>query len=205
MKIAIFALLLAVVLANSISGKDGIMKFEKDSNPELPFGMTFKGTINPVNEEENESEVFLRLAEELIPMARSKMTDPKKGGLNVSRRWCFGNTGDAFSLCIDLSAYLKLGWEVEAFGESSLYNVTYGPFVSFGIQGNISTSSYPAEVVLVNTLHIIDIAAPTLLLVSSERICASSEYQIWVPQLITEIATNLLQCQRSVPDMTPWT
>ena len=204
MKIIVFALLLAIALGASMTQKDGNLHFEADSHPESPIGVFMKGMINPLNENDNSAETFLRLAEQLIPLASSSLKDKQHGGLEFYRRWCFGNVGDAVAVCVYVNAELWVGWRVGQLGMTGSYNVTYTPFTLFRAGANASASSFPAEVSYGAYFSIVDIQVPVNLLLAQSQICYSARFAMLPTGAYTAIVTNLLQCQRSIPDMTPW-
>ena len=205
MKIIILALLIAVAFTASVAEKNGKLHFEADSNPELPFGLTMKGLINPLNEAENNLETFFRLAGELIPLAQSSMNDKQASNLQYSRQWCFGGgAGAAFSTCVNLNAELWVGWRVNLLGATGSFNVTYTPFTMFRAGTNVSASSFPAEVSYGGFFSIVDIQVPVNLLLAQTQICYSARFAMLPTAAYTAITTNLLQCDRSIPDQTNW-
>lgn len=204
MKILILAILLVAAFAANMVEKDGKLHFEADSNPESPVGLLMKGLVNPRNEAENNVQTFFRLAEQLIPLAQSSMNEAKPGSLKFSRAWCFGQTGDAFSLCIYANAELWVGWRVSQLGTTGAYNVTYTPFTELRAGANASAASYPAEVSYGGYISVVDIQIPVNLLLAQSQICYSATFNMYPTGAYTSINTNLLQCERSVPDLTPW-
>ena len=204
MKIIILAILLVAVLAANMVEKDGKLHFEADSHPESPIGFLMKGLVNPRNEADNNVQTFFRLAEQLIPLAQSAMNDAKPGSLKYSRAWCFGQTGDAISVCIYANAELWVGWRVSQLGQTGSYNVTYTPFTALRAGGNVSAASYPAEVSYGAYFSVVDIQVPVNLLLAQSQICYSARFAMLPTAAYTSITTNLLQCQRSIPDLTAW-
>ena len=204
MKIVILALVLAVAFSATMMQKDGSIHFEQDSNPESPVGLFMKGKVNPRDDSDSNVETFFRLAEQLIPMAQSKLSDNEAGKLQYFRRWCFGNTGDAISVCINANAEWWVGWRVGHVGGTGLYNVTYTPFTFLRGGFNASASSYPAEVSYGGYFSFFDIQVPVNLLLSDTQICYSGTFNMYPTSAYTAINTNLLQCERSIPDRTDW-
>lgn len=203
MKIIVFAILLIAVFGASMVEKDGQLHFEADSHPESPIGMLMKGFVDPKDEGANSVQTFLRLAEQLIPLAQSKVNE-KPGSLTYFRQWCTGAVGDAFNVCIFVNAELYIGWRVSQVGFTGSYNVTYTPFTLFRAGANASASSYPAEVSYGAYFSIVDIQVPVNLLLAQSQICYSARFAMLPTAAYTAIAANLLQCERSIPDMTPW-
>uniref|UniRef100_A0A7S3JNU9 Uncharacterized protein n=1 Tax=Euplotes harpa TaxID=151035 RepID=A0A7S3JNU9_9SPIT len=199
----LIAFMIAAATAASIAEKNGKLHFEADSNPSSPIGLLMKGLINPRNEGENNVQTFFRLAEQLIPLAESKLAD-KPGNYKFTRYWCYGTAGDAISVCFYMNAELWVGWRVGQIGKTGSYNVTYTPYTLFRAGGNASASSYPAEVSYGAYFSIVDIQIPVNLLLAQTQICYSATFAMAPTQAYTAISTNLLQCMRSVPDMTPW-
>ena len=200
----IVALLVLSVWGASMVEKDGKLHFEADSHPESPISVMMKGLINPRDETENNVQTFFRLAEQLIPMAEAAMTDDSPGGYKWYRYWCYGGTGQLFSFCVYAGAELWVGWRVSQIGFTGSYNVTYTPFTYFRAGGNASASSYPAEVSYGAYFQIVDITIPVNLLLAQTQICYSATFNMAPTEAYTAISTNLLQCLRSIPDMTPW-
>jgi hypothetical protein len=205
MKVYIMIVLLfAAAFGASILEKEGQIHFEHDSSPESPIGLLMKGLINPQDKSQNTVATFFRLAEQLIPLAQSTMDAEKPGNLQWSRSWCVGNLGDAFSLCFFANAELWVGWRVTQLGETGSYNLTYTPYSYFRVGGNASASSYPAEVSIGAYFSVYDVQLPVNLLLAQSQICYSARFALLPTSAYTSVNTNLLQCQRSVPDMTPW-
>lgn len=203
--IIMLALVLAAVFAANVVEKEGKLHFEADSHPESPIGLLMKGLINPKNEGENNIQTFFRLAEQLIPLAQNSMSDKTSSNLKFTRFWCYGSAGDAISVCFYANAELWVGWRVSQLGVTGSYNVTYTPFTLFRAGGNASASSYPAEVSYGAYFGIVDLQLPINLLLAQRQICWSARFALMPTSAYTSITTNLLQCQRSVPDLTPWT
>ena len=206
MKIVILALLVAAVFGASMIHKDGKVNFEVDTSPESQVGFTMKGSLNPQNDDESSVETFFRLAEQLIPLAQSSLNEKKDGSsLQFYRQWCFfGGVGSAISVCAYANAELWVGWRVDHDGGLGLYNVTYTPFSYFQGGVNVSAASYPAEVSYGGYLQVYNLEVPINVKLGENAICWSGDFFLYPTSAFTAINTNLLQCQRSVPDMTPW-
>ena len=201
----ILALLFCVSWTYSVSHTpEGEIEFMADPNPDSPLSIMMKGIINPEDETKNDVKTFFRLAEELIPMASASVGDGNEGKLGLTRYWCYGGTGQAFSLCVYGYAELYVGWKVRQFGESGSYNLTYVPFAYLRAGGNGSVSSYPAEVAYGVYFSITEVELPVNLLLASNQICYSARFDKFPTALYTVINANLLQCERSIPDRTPW-
>ena len=205
MKFVIIALLIASAFCASMVEKDGNLHFEADSSPELPVGLTMKGLVNPTNEADNNIETFLRLAGELIPLAQSSMNDKESNKLQYNRQWCFGGgAGSAFSSCVNLNAELFVGWRVYLEGETGSFNVTYVPFTLFRAGANVTASSFPAEVAFGGYFSVVDLQVPVNLLIAQTQVCYSARFALYPAAAYTSITTDLLQCERSIPDQTSW-
>ena len=197
-------LILGLCSAATVTEKEGLLHIEADSHPESPIALLMKGVINPQNEGENNVQTFFRLAEQLIPLAESAFNSEKPGHLQWARYWCYGGTGELFSLCVYVTAELWVGWRVEHEGITGQYNLTYTPFTYFRAGGNASAASYPAEVAYGAYFQIVDIRVPVNLLLAQKQICYSATFAMAPTEAYTSIKMNLLQCLRSVPDLTPW-
>ena len=199
----ILALMLAASFAATENEAGSLINFNFDPNPESPMSLLMRGTIDPVNQEKSEMTTFLRLAQQLIPLAESAVSDEHDGGLKLTRFWCYGGTGEAFSLCVFGYAELVIGWKVSQIGDLA-YNLTYTPYTYLTAGGNATAGSYPAEVAYGVFFSITEIEIPTNILLSSSQVCWSSKFVKYPTALYTVFNANLLQCQRSIPDMTPW-
>ena len=202
----IIALLASVSLAYDVSHTpEGNIEFMADPNPDSPLSIMMKGIINPEDETKSDVTAFFRLAEELIPLAGASVSgDGQEGKLGLTRYWCYGGTGQAFSLCVYGYAELYVGWKVRQFGEAGTYNLTYVPFAYLRAGGNASASSYPAEVAYGLYFSIVEVELPVQLLLGSNQICYAARFEKFPTALYTVINANLLECERSIPDRTPW-
>ena len=195
--------MLAASFAISKNDADGLIPFSFDPNPDSPMSLLMRGTVNPNDASQNEMTTFLRLAQQLIPLAESTMSDKQDGSLKLTRYWCYGGTGQAFSFCVYGYAELYVGWKVSQVGTSS-YNLTYTPYAYLRAGGNASASSYPAEVAYGVYFSIAEVEAPINFFISQTQVCWSAKAQKFPTALYTVFNANLLQCERSIPDQTPW-
>ena len=204
----ILGLIMTVSWGFSIThNKDNSVEFVADPNPDSPLSIMMKGMINPEDDSQNDVMAFLRLAEELIPLAGSEMEDTGDGkgsNLKFTRYWCYGGTGEAFSLCVYGYAELKIGWRVYPDGDMGNFNLTYVPYAYLRAGGNASASSYPAEVAYGLYFSITEIEVPLNFLLGSSQICYSATFNKFPTALYTVVNANLLECYRSIPDRTNW-
>ena len=182
----------------------GKLHFEADANQDGLVGLVMKGFVDPKDVKSSSAEAFFRLAETLIPIAESVVSDATNGGFQYYKYWCYGNPGDAFSVCFYANAELFVGWRVSQVGQTGSYNVTYTPFTLFRAGGNASAASYPAEFAYGGYISIVDIKIPINLLLAQSQICYSATFNMAPTEAYTSFNTKLLQCERSVPDRTPW-
>jgi len=168
---------LCVVLAFS-----SMISFEKDSNEESPISIITKGFFDPSVSGEAKISAFLKLANELIPLAEVKAPAHETTGnkLKYGYRYCSGQLGDAFNFCFNANAYILIGW---TFGQGSInstnnaggaYNVSFTPYVQVYGGLNASVSSYPAQVGYGVYLQIVNTALPTYLTLGQNALCYSS-------------------------------
>ena len=202
--IFLLALLATVGFANQMYENNGQLHFNVDSNSEGLVGLVMKGLLDPSDLGKSSAETFFRLAETLIPLASSTLSEAANGGLQFSRFWCYGKTGDAFSFCVYANAELWVGWRVSQLGMTGSYNVTYTPFTMFRAGGNASVASYPAEAAYGGYVSLVDIKVPINLLIAQSQVCYSATFSMAPAMAYTAFNMKLLQCERSVPDMTPW-
>ena len=201
----ILALIALTAMPMSISkNTDGNVEFVSDPNPNSPLSFMLKGILNPEDSTQNDVRAFFRLAEQLIPVAESLMGKENDEGLKLTRYWCYGSTGQAFSFCVYGWAELYIGWRINQVGETGGYNLTYVPYAYLRAGGNATVSSYPAEAAYGLYFSIAEVEAPFNFLVGSTQVCTGAKFNKFPTGLYTTINANLLQCQRSVPDMTPW-
>ena len=191
MKSVIFATLLIAALSSSI-------EFSQDSNEGGFIGVLTKGFFNPAMDGESKIESFLRLANELIPLAEveghAAMAEGSK--LGYSRHFCTGSEGDIFNACFFASAELWIGWHVNQTGTIGTYQVTYTPFTFLRAGGNVSVESYPAEVGYGGYVSIVDITIPIFASIGTSGICYSGDFNFAPGSFFTQISTSLLECYK---------
>ncbi len=105
MKTIILAALLVLALTSKV-------EFAQDSNKESTIGVFAKGFFDPTASGEAKIETFLRLANELIPLAEVKADNDAPAGKKLGRTWlyCTGTAGSLFNACGYASAELWIGW-----------------------------------------------------------------------------------------------
>ena len=191
MKSVIFATLLIAALTSSI-------EFSQDTNESGFMGILTKGLLNPNMDGEAKIESFLRLANELIPLAEVEGHAATANGnkLGYSKSFCTGTEGDIFNACFFASAELWIGWHVNQTGSLGAYEVTYTPFTFLRAGGNVSVESYPAEVGYGAYVSIVDITIPISLSLGSSGICYSGDFNFAPGSFFTQISTALLECQK---------
>ena len=158
MKTILIACLCLAALASPI-------QFSQDSNEGGIFGIITSGFMDPNVSGEAKINSFLRLANELIPLAEVSGNLAQQEGqkLGYSRKYCTGTDGDVFNACFYAGAELWIGWYVNQTGTIGSYSLTYTPFTFFRAGGNVSVESYPAEVGYGAYLSIVDITIPIYL------------------------------------------
>jgi hypothetical protein len=195
MKTIIVALLVVFALSAPFT-------FEKDSHEESPISVITKGFFDPSVSGEAKISAFLKLANELIPLAEVKAPaqEPVGNRLRYGYTWCSGQLGDMFNFCFNANAYILIGWN---FGQGSVnstnnqggaYNVSFTPYVQVYGGLNVTLSSYPALVGYGIYLQIVNTQLPTSLTIGQNAICYSSLFSFQPGAVYTQIGTALLQC-----------
>lgn len=175
-------LILSILLLTLAFGS--VISFEKDSHEESPISVFTKGFFDPTVSGEAKIQAFLRLANELIPLAEVKAPAHETAGnkLKYGYTWCSGQLGDAFDFCFNANAYILIGWN---FGQGSVnatnnqggaYNVSFNPFVQIYGGVNVSVASYPVQVGYGIYLQIVNTQFPTYLTIGQNAICYSSMF-----------------------------
>lgn len=197
MKTIILATLLVLALSSTIT-------FEKDTNEEASIGIFTKGFFNPATTGEAKIESFLRLANELIPLAEisSANQTPEGTMLGFGRAFCTGQVGDLFNACFHASAELWVGWTVgqDFTNATSSFGVTYTPFTFLRAGANVSVESYPAEVGYGGYVSFVDITIPIFVSIGSSALCYSGNFNFAPGSFFTQISTALLECEWVITD-----
>jgi hypothetical protein len=192
------AIILSIVLVLALTSK---INFAADSNEESPISFLTKGFFDPSVSGEAKIEAFLRLANELIPLAEvnAPASAPAAKKLGYMYAYCYGELGSWFQGCFNANAGFYVGWTVTQ-GSSSyngnvpLYNLTYVPFATLLGGFNVSVASYPAQVSYGIYLQIVNLQIPTYVAIGSNAVCYSSMFNFQPGAIYTQIGTALLQC-----------
>ncbi len=189
MKTIIFATLLVLALTSAI-------EFEQDTGADDFIGILTKGFFNPAATGEAKIQTFLRLANELIPLAQveAEANSPAGDALTFSKSYCTSTTGSIFNACVNATAELWVGWNVNQTGEVGNFGVTYTPFTYFRAGLNAYVESYPAEIGYGVFINIWDITLPIFASVGQTKICYSGSFILGNGILYTQITTALLEC-----------
>lgn len=195
MKTIIVALLVVFALSAPFT-------FEKDSHEDSPIGVITRGFFDPSVSGEAKIEAFLRLANELIPLAEVKAPAEEPIGNKLSYGFyrCTGQLGDMFNACFNANAYILIGWtfaqgaSASSNGAGYAYNVTFTPYVQVYGGFNATVSSYPALVGYGIYLQLVNTMLPTYLTLGQDAICYSSLFSFQPAAVYTQIGTALLQC-----------
>jgi hypothetical protein len=177
------------------------VNFKAESHEDSPISVLTSGFFDPSVSGEAKIQAFLRLANELIPLAEvsAPASAPAAKKLGYLYTWCYGQLGDMFSFCANVNAGFYVGWMVSQSSISSatgapLYNLTYTPFATLQGGVNVSVSSYPAQVAYGVYLQIVNIQIPTYLAIGSNAVCYSSMLNFQPGAVFTQVGTALLQC-----------
>lgn len=193
MKSIVLACVLAVALTAPIA-------FEKDSHEGASIGVFTKGFFDPTASGESKIQSFLRLANELIPLAEveGQTATPEGQKLGFSKSFCTGTDGDVFNACVFASAEFWIGWSLND-GQacnitSGNFEVTFTPYTFLRAGANASVSSYPAVVGYGGYVQVVNIQIPIFASVSSSNICYSGNFNFAPGSFYTQISTSLLEC-----------
>jgi hypothetical protein len=186
-------IILVAVLAMAIAAP---IKFEKDSHEGSSLGVFTRGFFDPTASGESKIESFLRLANELIPLAEVKgqAEEPQGQKLGYYKKFCTGVDGQLFNACFFASAELWIGWTVAQNGTVGSYDVTYTPFTFLRAGANVSVESYPAEVGYGGYVSFVNIQIPIFALLGQTQICYSGNFNFAPGSFYTQISTALLEC-----------
>lgn len=193
MKSIVIAAVLAVALSAPIA-------FEKDSHEGSPIGVFTKGFFDPTASGESKIESFLRLANELIPLAEveGQTTTPEGQKLGYYKKFCTGVDGQLFNACFFASAEFWIGWGLNNGQDCNVtsgdFEVTFTPYTFLRAGANVSVESYPAEVGYGGYVQVVNIQIPIFALLSSSQICYSGEFNFAPGSFFTQISTALLEC-----------
>lgn len=191
MKAIIIAVVVACALAKGI-------EFAQDTNEGSALGLFTKGFFDPTASGESKIESFLRLANELIPLAEAKgqAAEPQGHRLGYARYYCTAKTGDLFNACVYASAELWIGWSVWQNGTilSNEWQVAYTPFTFLRAGVNVSVESYPAEVGYGAYVSVVDITIPINGTIGQTRLCYYGNFNFAPGSIYTQITTALLEC-----------
>lgn len=196
MKSIILATLVVAALTAHIS-------FEKDSHEDSMVGFITKGFFDPELEGEAKIETFLRLANELIPLAQVEADSRSNQGskLGYTRTYCTGVEGDVFNACFSASAELWIGWYVNQYNATNEINdqvdwqVKYTPFTFLRAGGNVSVSSYPARIGYGAYVSVFDITIPISATIGQGvGLKYSGTFNFAPGTFFTQISTELLEC-----------
>ena len=188
-------IILAALLVLAISSK---VEFSQDSNSESSIGVFTRGFFDPTASGEAKIETFLRLANELIPLAEVKADSSHPSGKKLGRTWlyCTGTVGSLFNACGYASAELWIGWAMNqnCTSSSGTYGVTFTPYTFLRAGGNVSVESYPAKVGYGAYLSVVDITIPIYFMINQQQFCYSGSFIFAPGQFYTQISTALLEC-----------
>lgn len=192
------AIIISFLLVLAFSSK---VTFEHDSNEGSPFSILAKGFIDPSVSGEAKISAFLKLANELIPLAEinAPASGPAGKKLGLMNSYCYGELGSMLQVCVNLNAGLYVGWTVSQNAQTdttgaALYNLTYVPFVTLSGGVNATVASYPAQVGYGIYLQIVNIQIPTYIAIGQNSICYSSLFNFQPGAIYTQVSTALLQC-----------
>ena len=198
MKVVLFALFLALCMATKISADEGLINFEMDVHENSPVGLFVKGSIDPQNQQKNQIEAFIKLANTYIPLLKG-LADADKS-LKWSRTWVVDIAGIRLDIYWDLE--LIVGWRVSPGSQSAnFFEVTYTPFVWGGTFGRVNGTTWPAVGSTRFGLQYAYAYAPVALTLYREgRVCFSARYVIEPVHLQNELFAALNECQAEIID-----
>jgi len=198
--ILIFSVLLVIVCAIPLSTNQNnkVIEFDLDLYEESPLSFTMKGQIDPLNDQKNKIEMFLRLAGQYIPILESLAS--QENSLQFQRRYNFHILG----INVDVLFYLQLmvGWEVNP-GKpvEGRFDVVYIPFIWGSAATTTNGTVWLANGGAETTLEFISARAPiSLSLYQNGKVCFSSKYSIGPVQTSGNFDASLLECQDEILD-----
>lgn len=204
MKIVIaLALCLALATASvNFQEKDSQVHYDYDSNRDGLFGFLMKGVVDPINDQENRVSTFLRLASELIPLVDvlADGDDSAEQKLEYSQQYCYGQTGGAIQVCLNLNGKFWVGWWAFQKGITGTYDATITPFALAQFGGNATLASYPAQVGYGVYINALNIQVPIGVTIGQTQLCYEGTFQFNAVELLTTIFTSLLECQEVIPE-----
>lgn len=192
------AIIISCLLVLALTAK---INFQADANEASPISILTTGFFDPSVSGEAKINAFLRLANELIPLAEMEAPASAPAGkkLGYIRSYCYGQLGEAFQACFNMNAGFYIGWTVVQSASSattgaSLYNLTYTPFATLQGGFNATVASYPAQIGYGIYLQIVNIQIPTYVALGQNALCYSSMLNFQPGAVFTQIGAALLQC-----------
>ncbi|CAI2372358.1 unnamed protein product [Moneuplotes crassus] len=172
-----------------------------------PAGLTIRANMDSEDLTKSRVESFLRLAGELIPVAKSSLRDEDESSkLKFNKRYCLigDGIGDLISVCAYFEAELWIGWRVMKGTGFYDKDFTIEPYSHFKVRFNFSASTYPAEIAYEGALQLFDIKLPLSLSYGYDYMCLGAVFFSQGSYLEAFARTNLLQCQKSIRNSSPW-
>lgn len=198
MKSIILAIQIIVALTASIN-------FEQDTNEDSWIGFLTKGHIDPDIDGNAKMETFLRLADQLIPIAVTEATAKAEQGqkLGYGNSYCLKPDSSHFNLCFSFNAELSIGWDVLQTGGPGSWIVLYTPFTFFRVRGSVYFTSYPAEIGVSVYYHIADLTIPFVSSIGENNACWTGRFNLAPSLLLTYFYSILLECDWELTPLSP--
>ena len=146
MKILMFIaplLLLAIGSAKlDIEARHSQVFYDYDLDSNSPISIRLNGVLDPIASANNALHAFVRVASELIPLAKisqAAVSQPHER-VGITQEFCLGV---AARMCAIVSGEVLIGWGAEQGGSLGNYNATYTPYLRANFGVNFTLSSLP--------------------------------------------------------------
>ena len=195
-------LFIAVVLAfacalPSFDAKmDKPVNFDVDLFEDSPISFAMRGQVNPLNEQQNKIETFVRLAGEYIPVLES-IAD-KQGSLTWTDRWVVNIAG--FNVVLDVYFQLIVGWRVQPGSAlAGRFDVVYTPFAWGQTWARVNGTTWPAEGSAIAVLDYLNFTAPiSFSLYQAGQICFNGGYNLEPVTFYNNLFLTLRECRDEI-------
>ncbi len=195
-------LFVAVVLAfaaafPSFEGKmEEPVKFDVDLFEDSPISFAMKGQVNPINEQQNKIETFVRLAGEYIPILETLAE--KEGSLTWQRWWDVNVLG--INIRVEFYFQLIVGWRVQPGSTiAGRFDVVYTPFAEGVTWARTNGTTWPAIGSAEAILHYVNFTAPIAFTLSNTgRVCFGGGYYLAPVTFYQNIFLSLRQCRDEI-------
>lgn len=196
------ALLMACATALSLTGEDGLVKFDFDSNEDSYLGLVMKGQIDPKDDTNNKIETFLKLANYYVPILDS--VKGQDNSLKWWRTWNIDLPAGLGSMWFNGTFELVAGWSVYT-NENQLnmtadyLDIAYVPFVWGWASGELTGNTSPwigefnATLWYVRAYTVINLEVH-----NTGSVCFQGSGHLWPIQLDGFLQSSLKSCYAEI-------